>query len=144
MKIALYIIVGLVLFVMVSFFVLGKKSKGGQAPGLVDGALSPCSSKPNCVSSEPGTPDDKLVDAFAADQWDALRSAVVTSGGVITNASDTYFSAEFTTAAFKFTDDFEARLDGDVVHVRSASRVGYSDRGVNKTRVKQLRSAISK
>lgn len=143
MKIALYIFVGLVLFVLVSFFILGKKSQSGQAPGLVDGKLAPCSSKPNCASSEAGTPDEKLVQSFTAGQWDALRSEIVKSGGAITTENDTYFAAEFSSSVFKFVDDFEARLDGDVVHVRSASRVGYSDRGINKARIKALRAALS-
>jgi uncharacterized protein (DUF1499 family) len=144
MKIALYILIGLVLFVLVSFYIMGKKSKNGTAPGLVDGRLAPCSSKPNCASSEDGTPDAKKVEPLAASQWDALKSAVRDRGGVITSETDSYFSSEFSTSVFKFTDDFEARLDGDLVHVRSSSRVGYSDRGVNKARIKDLRSALAK
>ncbi|MCU7800664.1 MAG: DUF1499 domain-containing protein [gamma proteobacterium symbiont of Lucinoma myriamae] len=41
---------------------------------------------------------------------------------------------------FKFFDDFELRLDNTThkLHIRSASRVGYSDFGVNKRRVKRF------
>ena len=43
---------------------------------------------------------------------------------------------------FRFVDDLECRLDAEnrVIHVRSASRVGYSDLGVNRKRVERLRA----
>jgi len=44
---------------------------------------------------------------------------------------------------FKFVDDVELRDAGKgVVHIRSASRVGYSDRGENKKRVERIRAAL--
>ncbi|NNC37440.1 MAG: DUF1499 domain-containing protein [Acidimicrobiales bacterium] len=143
MKIALYVLLGLVVFVLVSFYILGKKSQNGSAPGLADNKLAECSSKPNCVSSEARTPDAKKVAPFKASQWDALKGAVKANGGVITNEQENYFSAEFSSSIFKFVDDFEARRNDEFVHVRSASRVGYSDRGVNKKRIEVLRNAIS-
>jgi uncharacterized protein (DUF1499 family) len=143
LKIALYIFIGLVGFVLVSFFIMGKKSQNGSAPGLVDNKLAACSSKPNCASSEARTPDDKKVEPFKPEQWDKLKTAVTANGGVITSESDDYFSAEFTSSVFKFTDDFEARRNEEFLHVRSASRVGYSDRGVNKKRIEALRNAVS-
>jgi len=143
LKITLYIFLGLVLFVLVSFYVMGKKSQNGSAPGMVDGKLAACSSKPNCVSSETRTEDDKKVSPFAAIEWEDLKQAVKDTGGVITNETDDYFSAEFTSSVFKFVDDFEARRNDEFVHVRSASRVGYSDRGVNKKRIESLRAKIS-
>lgn len=143
MKIALYIFIGLVVFVLFSFFIMGRKSQNGSAPGLVDNKLSECSSKPNCVSSEARTPEEKKVAPFKPEQWDALKAAVTANSGVITNETDSYFSAEFSSSIFNFTDDFEARRNEEFVHVRSASRVGYSDRGVNKKRIEVLRNAVS-
>ena len=43
---------------------------------------------------------------------------------------------------FKFVDDVEIRQDGDVCQIRSGSRVGYSDRGVNRKRVEIIRKAM--
>lgn len=143
MKIVLYIILGLVVVVLVSFFIMGKKSQNGTAPGLRDGKLAECSSKPNCASSEARTPDEKRVEPFKPEQWDALKAAVTANGGVITSETDDYFSAEFASSVFKFVDDFEARRNEEFLHVRSASRVGYSDRGVNKKRIEVLRNAVS-
>lgn len=143
MKIALFIFIGLVVLVLVSFFIMGKKSQNGSAPGLIDNKLAECSSKPNCVSSEARTAEEKKVAPFKPEQWDALKSAVTANGGVITSETDNYFSAEFSSSLFKFVDDFEARRNDEFLHVRSASRVGYSDRGVNKKRIEALRNAVS-
>lgn len=143
MKIALYIVLGLVIFVLVSFFIMGKKSQNGSAPGLTNNKLADCSSKPNCVSSEARTTDGKKVAPFQASQWDALKAAVKANGGVIKSEQENYLSAEFSSSVFKFVDDLEARRNEEFVHVRSASRVGYSDRGVNKKRIEVLRNAIS-
>ena len=48
------------------------------------------------------------------------------------------------TYARRFTDDVEFSLDeaAGVIHVRSASRIGHGDRGVNRARVEAIRSAF--
>jgi len=43
---------------------------------------------------------------------------------------------------FKFVDDVEIRRDGNVCQIRSGSRVGYSDFGVNRKRVETIRRAV--
>jgi len=70
------------------------------------------------------------------------KAAIIKTGGTITSESDDYISATYMSGLFKFVDDVELRPDGDVVHIRSASRVGYSDRGVNKKRVEAIRAAL--
>ncbi len=142
MKIALYIFVGLVLLIVIAFFLLGKKSQKGTALGLADGRLAACSSKPNCVCSEDGASEKASIAAFSIDNMGSLKTAIEASGGAVTSSTDTYLSAEYTSGIFKFVDDVEARLDGGQVHIRSASRVGYSDRGVNRARVEALRAAL--
>lgn len=142
MKIAAYIFIGLVLFVLVAFFILGKKSANGSALGLVDGRLAACSGKPNCVNSEDGTADKFKTAPLSVNDLASVKAAIETLGGEITSSQDGYLSAEFTSGIFKFVDDVEARLDGDKVQIRSASRVGYSDRGVNKTRVENIRAEL--
>ena len=63
-------------------------------------------------------------------------------GGTIREESDTYLAATFSSAMFGFVDDLEIRVDSSqkVIHIRSASRVGYSDAGVNKKRAEQLKA----
>jgi len=142
MKFAAYIVIGLVVFVMVAFFLLGKKSQKGTAIGLVDGKLAPCSGKPNCVSSEAGTPNKFKVEPLNVNSLDAVKTAIENTGGKITSSQKGYLSAEFTSGIYKFVDDVEVRLDGDLVQIRSASRVGYSDGGVNRARAEDIRAAL--
>ena len=142
MKTALIVVGVLAVLVVIVFFFLGQKSQSGSAPGLVNGSLAPCPSSPNCASSEAGTPDKKRVEPLSGDVWAQLPAAIEALGGVVTVSEEGYLAAEFTSQSFKFVDDLEFRRDEDSVHVRSASRVGYSDRGVNKARIETLRAAL--
>jgi uncharacterized protein (DUF1499 family) len=56
-----------------------------------------------------------------------------------------YLHAEARSFLFRFVDDVEFLLDADqqVIHVRSASRIGYSDLGVNRRRIERIRSAFN-
>jgi len=55
---------------------------------------------------------------------------------------ETYLHYEVTSLLFRFVDDVEFLFDDDTktIHFRSASRTGYGDLGVNRTRMEQLRS----
>jgi len=112
-------------------------------------SLAPCPSRPNCVSS---LADDAAhrVDPFVLRvpverAWPQLRDAVASLPRMrIIESGDGYLRAEATSRLFRFVDDLEvlhvpgtARID-----VRSASRVGYSDLGVNRARVESLRDAL--
>ena len=143
MKIAVYIFIGSILIIIIALFVMGKKTHNGTAIGLVDGMLAPCSGKPNCVNSEVGTPDKFKTAPLSVSRLASVEAAVLSLGGEITRSQEGYMSAEFTSGIFKFVDDVETRLDGDRVQIRSASRIGYSDRGVNKARVAAIRAALN-
>jgi uncharacterized protein (DUF1499 family) len=69
--------------------------------------------------------------------------AVRSIGGVIDSDDGNYLHAVFASRLFRFKDDLELLLDAQtgVIHVRSASRVGGYDFGVNRRRVKRLRRA---
>ena len=56
----------------------------------------------------------------------------------------TYLHAEFTSRFMHYVDDVEFLYDqaAGLVHVRSASRVGYSDLGVNRKRIESIRRAV--
>jgi len=119
--------------------------KGQAKLGLVAGQLSPCPNTPNCVCSE-----DNSASAYVApfafkgvdeSAWLRAKQAVISSGGRIQTDEQTYLSAIFSTKWLGFVDDVELRLDADndVIHVRSASRLGRSDFGVNRERVERLR-----
>jgi uncharacterized protein (DUF1499 family) len=72
-------------------------------------------------------------------EWEDLLSAVLFAGGQIEIRTEDYLHATFRSKFFHFVDDLELRKEGAVVHVRSASRVGHSDFGVNRKRVEMVR-----
>jgi uncharacterized protein (DUF1499 family) len=57
-----------------------------------------------------------------------------------------YLHAESSSAVFGFVDDLELHLrpDENIIAIRSASRLGHSDFGVNRNRVEKLRAAFAK
>mgnify|MGYP001797928470 FL=1 len=143
LKYGVIALVGLVLLAIGGLAVLGMQSRGGEALGLIDGALADCPASPNCVSSEAGTPDDKKIEPLAISDWESLPDIIEAMGGVVTAQDDSYLAAEFTSGTFGFVDDLEARLTETNVHVRSGSRVGHSDAGVNAARVADLRERLA-
>jgi len=123
--------------------------KPAEKPGLVDGKLRPCPGTPNCVSSEGDSPGDR-VDPLAYTgmpdaAWNTLKQVVSEMGGIVREETGVYIWSTFLVPIAGFTDDVEFRMDAaaKVIHVRSASRLGYSDLGVNRMRVEQLRKAFS-
>jgi len=66
-------------------------------------------------------------------------------GGRIEEVDDSFLHATFRSSLFRFVDDVSCRLDDENnrIHIRSASRVGYSDFGVNRKRVEQLRKQFT-
>lgn len=139
----LKLFIGFIFIICVLFFLLGLKSQKGKAKGLVNGRLADCGAAPNCVSSEADTQPEKAIGPIKASIRD-VRAAIVSIGGTITREQDGYISATFMSKLFKFVDDFEVRDAGaGIVHVRSSSRVGYSDLGVNRKRVERIRNILT-
>ncbi len=134
-----------VLLILVCFLIVGFTSKPKNANGLVSGKLTECSSKPNCVSSEHDESDSHFVAPIKMQPIVVVKQVILQMGGVIVEEKDNYIAATFTSFLFRFVDDFEVRLDGSagLMHVRSASRVGHSDFGVNRKRVEQFRAAFN-
>ena len=140
--------IGFVIFVILALAVLGHLSRSGQAPGLKEGKLTPCAPRPNCVCSE--YPDDRKhivlpLEFTGDDPTIILRRVITDMGGDLAVDQDGYVAAIFKSRFFGFADDFELRIDGDnrVIHLRSASRIGYSDRGVNRKRVKRFKTLFA-
>lgn len=142
-KMIFYALASVVVAGVAGFFALGLSSQGGSAPGLVDNRLAQCPTSPNCVSSETGTDSDKAVEPLPITAWDAIPATIADMGGKVTVREDGYIAAEFKSAVFGFVDDVEFRKAENSVHVRSASRVGHSDAGVNAARVSELRKALT-
>ena len=151
MKSLLISIAVLALAVGIGFAVLAVQSRSGKAPGLVDGQLKPCADKPNCVSSMARVHDAHHVDGIrfepgdADSVWTELTNAIVELGGKLTHNAPPYLSATFSSEVFGFVDDVECLISNEsgTVHVRSASRVGYSDLDVNRQRVEAIRARLA-
>ena len=134
--------------VLILFFYKGHQSLGGSIPGLQQGLLSACPDKPNCVSSEEGVDAEHSIKPLLltddVNGMDQIRAAINSMGGVVVKVDEFYLAATFTSTIFGFVDDLEIRRLGadGIFHVRSASRVGHSDMGVNRTRVEKLRELL--
>ena len=111
--------------------------------------FSPCPDSPNCVSSDAidtshrVEPFGIIIHADAA--WRLVREVVNSLPRTeITQATDNYLHAECKSAVFRFVDDLELELrTGEgIIAVRSASRTGHSDFGVNRRRVERLRAVL--
>jgi uncharacterized protein (DUF1499 family) len=132
--------------------ILGHSSKSGAAPGLVAGALSSCPDKPNCVCSEFGEDAAHYIEPFdysgipSEKAWGEILRVVEELGGQVVVANDEYIAATFSSFLFGFTDDVECRLDGseERIQIRSASRVGYGDLGVNRRRVEAMARSFNR
>lgn len=132
-----------ILAICALFFLLGIKSQKGKAKGLVGGQLAEPGTAPNCVSSEIDVQPEKKI-APLNGSLSAIKNAITVTGGTITSETDSYLSATYMSKLFKFVDDVEIRHDKeDIWHIRSASRVGYSDRGMNRKRVESIRENLS-
>ena len=135
----------LIVLLLVGGAVRGWQSQTQPELGLLDGQLRTCPDKPNCVSSQAGADDDVYAIApIGGTDWQALRQGVAAAGGYIVQDDGHYLHATFTSSLFHFVDDLEAlRSDAEgVIHIRSASRVGYSDLGVNRKRVEAIRAKL--
>ncbi len=124
----------------------------GSAPinrGLsADGRLAPCPDKPNCVSSLAPADDKRhFIAPIAADEaaWQRLPGILADMPGFrIIRQEDLYLQAEATTRIWRFVDDVAFLYDPgqSLIHVRSASRVGYSDLGANRRRIEAIRARL--
>ena len=121
------------------------------ALGVRDGRLAPCPASPNCVSSQATDADHRVAPiAYTGDAAAALvRLAHMIAGqpgATIVAQHDGYIYATFQTPLMGFVDDVEFLVDPAqrVIQVRSASRLGTSDFGVNRKRIEALRAALAK
>jgi len=112
--------------------------------GVQNNQLPGCPDSPNCVCSFEQR-DSHRIDPLRAD-LNAVRTALMQMPRVqIISDDGNYLHAEFTTRLMGYVDDVEFLEDSaaGLVHVRSASRLGYSDMGVNRNRVEEIRSLIA-
>jgi uncharacterized protein (DUF1499 family) len=118
--------------------------------GLFEGRLQPVKKNAqNAVSSFSDAEYSQIKPISAAKDPRAtfarlLQAVKATAGATIIQQDPNYLYAEFQTPLLKFVDDVEFLLDegNAVIHVRSVSRLGRKDFGVNRKRIETLREAV--
>lgn len=111
--------------------------------------LSPCPDRRNCVGSLETDPARRVepLPAGSSVETTLARLAEIIGemrGARVVSRSGSYLRAEFSSRLFGFVDDLELLSDptAGVIQVRSASRAGYSDLGVNRKRIETLREKL--
>jgi uncharacterized protein (DUF1499 family) len=159
-KLMTWLLYALVVLV-VAVFIAGQAGfLAGKEPsdlGVRDGKLKPPSLTENSVSSQASRYADHPMKAYAeiapfkftGDGKAAIdrikRIVETTEGARIVRAEPTYLYAQFQTRWLKFVDDAEFFVDErvKVIHVRSASRLGRNDFGVNRARIEAIRTRFA-
>jgi uncharacterized protein (DUF1499 family) len=126
--------------------------------GVHEGKLSPPAMSPNSISSQadlyPDHPQRKAAAiapiSYTGSQvlaMDKLLQTLKTTPGVkVITAEPDYVYAQASTQLMKFTDDLEFWFDAkqSLIHLRSASRLGYSDLGANRARIEDIRARFNR
>ncbi|MDQ6988265.1 MAG: DUF1499 domain-containing protein [Mariprofundaceae bacterium] len=149
MKIILISIITLLLLGLLAYIVMAILSqKSPDDLGLQNQQLRPCPDSPNCVCSEkqPQQNSEHDISPIQGDQavWDKLISIIQKQGGNIISQQNNYLHATFSTSIMHYVDDVELRFDQakQTIHMRSASRVGRKDFGINRNRVEAIQQAL--
>ena len=136
---------------IIYFFILGHQSKSKHAKGITDGHLLKCPDTPNCFNTEIKDHAGHYISPIKIPEKTnnslfVLKDIVRNMGGKIINENENHFSAIYTSSVFGFVDDLEIRVDTEtnLIHIRSASRVGRSDMGVNKKRIILIKQLYKK
>ena len=120
--------------------------------GVANGKLTACPGTPNCVSSQaPATDSEHAISPLplsgdpVATMAKLKRSIASMPRTTIIQETNDYLYVEFASKLMGFVDDVEFYLDNDrqVIQVRSASRLGKSDLGVNRQRIEEIRAKLA-
>ena len=111
--------------------------------------LAPCPSSPNCVSTQAKDEGHAIAPIpyrkSRAEAKEALKEIVRSLPRTkLVEEDESYLHYEFTSLLLRFVDDVEFLFDDEskTIHFRSASRTGYGDLGVNRTRMEQVRAFV--
>jgi uncharacterized protein (DUF1499 family) len=131
-------------------------SFSGKRPtnlGVQDGQLAACPGSPNCVNSQIPASDAEhsiaplTYQSSPAEALTRLKSVIqaMERTNLVSETGD-YLYAEFTSKLMGYVDDVEFYFDPSTpgqIQVRSASRLGQSDLGVNRKRIEAIRAALA-
>ena len=127
-----------------------KKESGGNMISSQKNMLAPCPQSPNCVSSFAENKRHYIEPIRYNGEDSQVRDEILNlihsvPGTRLIKSGDRYIHAEFMSSIFKFIDDVEFYFDTaeKLVHVKSASRTGYYDWGVNRRRIENIRTKLT-
>lgn len=129
--------------IAVMAFTLTACSQGVEQ--MSDRTASPCGDKPNCVSTIDNREKHSIAPYTlkAGTTVDDIESIALTLAGAKTAEKEgNYLRIECTSKIMRFVDDLELKIEGNNLVIRSESRTGYSDFGVNRKRADELRSKL--
>ncbi len=115
--------------------------------GLHKGRLAPCPPSPNCVSSQAAEPAQHIAALPLQGSREQTRRRLLEliqaqPRARVSAQQAGYLRAEFSSLVFRFVDDVEFLIGEQAVEVRSASRLGHADFGVNRRRIERLREGL--
>tara|TARA_R110001606_G_scaffold39504_1_gene108879 strand:+ start:757 stop:1212 length:456 start_codon:yes stop_codon:yes gene_type:complete len=145
-------IIALIVVLLVGFFsYVTISNKLPEGLGVTEGELLSCPPSPNCVSTQASTEDvDHYIEpiVYTGDRMKTqllIESFILNKGNAhLVSSTLGYVHFEVKSPLIGYIDDVEFYLPAadSVVHIRSASRIGYSDFGVNRERVRQIQSLL--
>lgn len=114
-----------------------------------NGEFAPCPGTPNCVSSfAPSDNDRHYIEPINASdsKWQELARILESMPRIeIIERDGPYLRAEATTRILRFVDDLEFlyQPEQSIINIRSASRIGRYDFGVNRKRIENIRDQLT-
>lgn len=113
--------------------------------GVKDGKLAACPGSPNCVNSQSNDAQASISPLPNVSIAEIKKVVEGMERTTIVEETNNYLYAEFKSKLMGYVDDVEFYRDtqANVVQVRSASRLGQSDLGVNRKRIEEIRSKLA-
>ena len=129
---------------LIFFILTGCSGSRPDNIGVANDKLGVCPNTPNCVSSE-SADKEHHIDPLTGTMGQIKELISKMDRVEIVTENENYLYAEFTSAIMRYVDDVEfyAPPGANIIQVRSASRLGKSDLGVNRKRIEQIRTALS-
>jgi uncharacterized protein (DUF1499 family) len=152
-KISRYIVIAIGL--VIAFLLWNNHVFAGVSPsniGVNSGKLAVCPNTPNCVNSqaiasdaEHSIPPIRVGGEMSQRMADLKLVIQSMPRSTIIKETNNYLYVESTSKLMGFVDDVEFYFDNDskVIQVRSASRLGESDLGVNRQRIEEIRAKLT-
>jgi len=125
------------------------EGSSSKPSGIRNDTLLPCPPSPNCVSSQEAGASHSIEPLYYKGSMAAAKARLLMviqsmpRSQIISNTTH-YVHVTYTSRVFRFIDDVEFLFDQEkhLIQVRSASRKGYSDLGVNRKRIEAIRKSF--